>query len=89
MPGRVGKEILPVRDTAYPRERRRVVQGSGLGGGATPAERRSGQIAESARPTAIPNETSKKRCMAICQPLVERGDTPAASEAVALVSPSA
>jgi hypothetical protein len=26
--------------------------------------------------------------MAICQPLAERGDTPAASEAVALVSPS-
>jgi hypothetical protein len=33
----------------------------------------SGQIAESARPTAIPNDTSKKRCRAICQPLVERG----------------
>jgi len=37
------------------------------------ADGRSGQIAESARPTAIPNDTSKKRWMAICQPLVELG----------------
>ena len=51
----------------------RLPHGRGSETATTSAEGRSGQIAESARPTAIPKETSKKRCMAICQPLVERG----------------
>ena len=67
----------------------RLPHGRGSETAARSADGRSGQIAESARPTAIPNDTSKKRGMAICQPLAERGDTPAAAEAVALVSPSA
>jgi hypothetical protein len=59
----------------------RLPYGRGSETAARSAEGRSGQRAESARPTAIPKETSKKRCMAICQPLVERGAVAAVARA--------